>query len=201
MNNRTSCQTLERLNEKFNKELKDQINTLLPSGHIYEFGHPFEILKSSGFPDLPIQMSASRLTHKSNQENHPFDLAEIMNLPLAIQTPLAVFRSATKIGSNVILTELEQNGKNFVAAVETRKKVGKIEINSIRSIHPRTNSNIINWINEGLLEYADKIRMSVWLEEKKKSRNTFGSTPANAVKQLLSAAKIVIEFNNPTIKP
>ena len=67
----------------------------------------------------------------------------------AIQKPLAVFRSATHIGSNVILTELKHDGKNFVVAIETNRQAGKINVNSIHSIHPRTTSNVIEWINGG----------------------------------------------------
>lgn len=51
--------------------------------------------------------------------------------------PLAVFRSATHIGSHVILTELKHKGKNFVAALEVNRQVGKIRVNSIRSLHYR----------------------------------------------------------------
>ena len=61
------------------------------------------ILLNPGLPDLPIQLNSSRLRAKSKQEEHPFDLSEIADLPLAIQNPLAVFRSATDIGSYVYL--------------------------------------------------------------------------------------------------
>jgi hypothetical protein len=121
-------------------------------------------------------------------------------LPKAIQNPLAVFRRAAHIGSYVILTELRQGGKNFVAAIETNSNSnrGKLEVNSIRSIHPRTTNNIANWINEGLMDYGNKEKLSEWLAEKIKSRSYLNSsTPADVKKLLDSAAKIVQEFENP----
>ncbi|MBO4596579.1 MAG: hypothetical protein J5676_01685 [Bacteroidaceae bacterium] len=112
-------------NERFNAELQQQIDGTLPKGHTYRLGMPSGVLQSAGIPNLPIELQASRLVDKSMQENHPFDLQEVKDLPMAIQNPLAVFRSATHIGSHVILTELKHKGKNFVAALEEGQKYGK----------------------------------------------------------------------------
>lgn len=183
---------LSAVNERFNEELQQQIEGTLPKGHVYALGKPGVALLSAGIPDLPIELAASRLEGKSRQENHPFELSEIKNLPEAIQNPLAVFRSATHIGSFVVMTEIEHKGKNFVVAIEANRKRGKIEVNSIRSVHYRTtNAHMANWINEGLLEYVDKQRMSVWL-----SKQRYNSAD---VRQLYGhATKIVNSFDNPT---
>ncbi len=192
---------IDAVNDRFNKELQQQQDGTLPQGHIYQLGMPSEVLLSSGLPNLPIQMAASRLTNKSNQENHPFDLSEVGNLPQAIQHPLAVFRSATHIGSFVVMTEIEHNGRNFVVAIEANRKQGRIEVNSIRSIHPRTTTNILDWINNDLLEYADSKRVLEWLQEKIKSRSYLNSSnPADVKQQLDSATKIVQNFDNPSIE-
>ncbi len=184
---------VEKVNHRFNEELEQQINGELPKGHVYRLGKPSSVLQSAGMPDLPIEMASSRLSDKSMQENHPFDLKEVKNLPEAIQNPMAVFRSATHIGSFVVMTEIEHNGKNFIVAIETNRKKGKIEVNSIRSVHYRTsNSHIANWIDEGLLEYADKKRMSEWL-----SKQRYNSAD---VKQLYGrVTNIVKNFENPTL--
>lgn len=185
---------IDTINRKFNVELQQQTVGTLPKGHIYRLGKPSELLQAAGIPDLPIELAASRLSNKSMQENHPFELSEIENLPKAIQNPLAVFRSATHIGSYVVMTEIEHKGRNFVVAIQTNKAKGKIEINDIRSIHYRTsNSHMANWIEEGLLEYADKKRMSEWL-----SKQRYNSAE---VKKLFGhATKIVESFENPTIE-
>lgn len=184
---------LEEVNERFNDELRQQINGTLPKGHVYQLGNPSDALLSSSIPDLPIELAASRLTDKSMQENHPFDLPEVEDLPKAIQNPLAVFRSATHIGSFVVMTEIEHKGKNFVVAIQANKKKGRIEINDIRSVHYRTsNAHMANWIVEGLLEYTDKKRMAEWL-----SKQRYNS--AEVRKLFNHATKIVENFENPKI--
>ena len=181
----------QRVNERFNERLQRQIDGTLPKGHVYELGMPGEVLLSAGLPELPIEMAASRLSDKSMQENHPFDLREVMDLPQAIQRPLAVFRSATRIGSYVVMTEIEHNGKNFVVAIEANRKQGRLEVNSVRSVHYRTsNAHIVNWIEEGLLEYADKKRMAEWF-----SKQRYNS--ADVRKLFNHAANIVRNFVNP----
>ena len=184
---------LEEVNERFNDELRQQINGTLPKGHVYQLGNPSDALLSSSIPDLPIELAASRLSNKSMQENHPFDLPEVEDLPKAIQNPLAVFRSATHIGSFVVMTEIEHKGKNFVVAIQANKKKGRIEINDIRSVHYRTsNAHMANWIVEGLLEYTDKKRMAEWL-----SKQRYNS--AEVRKLFNHATKIVENFENPKI--
>ena len=184
---------LNEANERFNEELQQQIDGTLPKGHVYRLGQPSGILLSAGLPNLPIEMAASRLSDKSMQENHPFKLSEIRDLPSAIQNPMAVFRSATHIGSFVVMTEIEHNGKNFVVAIEANRRKGRIEVNSVRSVHYRTsNAHMANWITEGLLEYVDKEKMAEWL-----SKQQYNS--ADVRKLFNHATNIVRNFENPNV--
>lgn len=192
---------IEAVNRRFNQELRLQVAGQLRKGHVYQLGMPSAILISAGIPDLPIEMASARLLHKSNQENHPFELSEVMNLPQAIQNPLAVFRSATHIGSNVILTELNQGDKNFVVAIQTNKEKGRLQINDVRSVHPRVASNITHWINEGLMEYAAVQPLKEWISNKIKTREYLNSsTPAEVRKSLVLATKVIENFENPKIE-
>ena len=196
----TRFRTLEQINSEFNENLQKQIEGALPNGYIYQLGSPSAVLRSAGIEDLPIELAASRLVDKSMQDNHPFELSEVENLPEAIHNPLAVFVSATKVGSNVILTELKHDGKNFVAALRVRPNKKRIEVNQIRSLYPKNTNGIIDWINNGLATYVDKERMAEWVE---KQRNELLSKPqSNSVEvreQLVSATKIVNDFENPTL--
>lgn len=183
--------TQEQTNDRFNNELQQQIDGSLPKGHIYDLGMPSDTLLNAGLPNLPIEMAASRLSDKSMQENHPFDLSEIRNLPKAIQSPMAIFRSATRLGSFVVMTEIEHHGRNFVVAIQANRRKGRIEVNDIRSVHYRTsNSHIANWVTEGLLEYADKKRMVEWL-----SKQRYNS--AEVRKLFNHATNIIQNFDNP----
>ena len=189
----TRYRNIDEVNDQFNAELQQQIEGTLPQGHIYQLGHPSEALQAAGIPNLPIELAASRLSNKSMQANHPFELSEIENLPEAIQQPLAVFRSATHIGSYVVMTEIEHQGKNYVAAIQTHRQKGRLEINDIRSIHyRRTNTHMVNWIDEGLLEYVDKQKMVEWL-----SKQRYNS--AEVRKLFNHATNIVNNFENPTL--
>ena len=191
----------EEVNEQFNEALQKQIDGVLPKGYVYNLGMPNDILHSAGIPNLPIELVASRLSDKAMQENHPFDLAEVKDLPHAIQNPLAVFRSATHIGSNVILTNLKHGGRNYVVAIETNRRAGKIYVNSVRSVHYRNSLNIIGWINEGLADYISDEFRNDWVEEKKNellSKPQYNSVDVR--KKLISAAKILKDFVNPVMK-
>ena len=189
----TRYRNIDEVNDQFNAELQQQIEGSLPQGHIYRLGHPSEALQAAGIPNLPIELAAKRLSDKSLQANHPFELSEIENLPEAIQQPLAVFRSATHIGSYVVMTEIEHQGKNYVAAIQTNRQQGRLEVNSIRSVHYRnSNAHIANWIDEGLLEYVDKQKMVEWL-----SKQRYNS--ADVRKLFNHVTNIVNNFENPTL--
>lgn len=112
--------------------------------------------------------------------------------------PLAVFRSATHIGSHVILTELKHKGKNFVAALRVNKNSRKLEINDIRSLHYRNDMNIVNWINEDLADYIKPSFAEEWFEPMKnelRSKPQYNSAEVRT--QLVSAANKIKSFENP----
>ena len=90
-NYRTNSE-LDKDNERFNNELQQQIDGTLPKGHIYKMGMPGKILLSAGVPNMPIEMSSTRLEEKSKQDNHPFEISELKNLVKELQSPIAVFK-------------------------------------------------------------------------------------------------------------
>lgn len=194
IDNTAEKQVIENYNEKFNRELQQQINGTLPKGHIYQLGMAGAKLQSAGIPYLPIELAASRLSDKSMQENHPFELSEIEGLVESVQNPLAVFRSATRIGSFVVLTEIQHEGKNYVAAIQVNRKMGKVEVNTIRSIYPKDGAQIANWIEEGLSEYVDKEKMSEWISKQR-------SNSADVRNLFRRAANIIQKFENRAIRP
>ena len=192
-------------NRRFNEELRQQIDGNLPKGHVYELGRPGRVLRSTGIPDLPIELAASRLGKKASKDyesNHPFELESVMDLPKAIQHPIAVFESKTKAGSKVIMVELkDRNGNNFVVAMNTnvpknRFSKASIQINDIRSIYPKDNvKDIVNWINRGdLLRYADKKKIEDWITQQR------SNSAEVEIQNLDVAAKVVENFKNPNIE-
>lgn len=185
------------VNEQFNTELQQQIDGILPDRHVYKLGMPSEVLISAGIPDLSIELRADKLATKASDEyvnNHPFELREVTDLPRSVANPIAVFDSKTRGDSKVILTEIKSNGNNFVVAIQVNRKIGSIEVNSVRSIYPKDYVNdIYSWVNEGLLKWVDK--------EKALGFMSNSSNPAdvnNATKGFNSATKIIESFQNST---
>lgn len=187
------------VNEQFNNELQMQIDDVLPKGHIYKLGMPSDVLLSAGIPNLPIEMNSDKLSDKSKQNNHPFDLSKVMNLPDAIHSPIAVFDSKTQPGSKVILTEITSGEKNFVVAIRAQKHKTSgrrtLLVNEIRSLYPKDTQQIAKWIESGeLMRWVDKEKAINWL-----GKQQFNSADVAIPYDSSTAANIVNSFDNPTL--
>jgi len=167
------------MNDRFNYELKRQIEGTLPKGHIYHLGKPGKVLQNAGIPDLPIELKAGRLEHKASENyknKHQFDIAEIKDLPKAINEPIAVFNSTKNDGAKIILTDLkDKNGNNFVAVIKMYKdalgKKNSMDINSIVSVYPKDNiAELKNWFKSGN-------KLVAWQDKEKASRFTSSQSP------------------------
>jgi N12 class adenine-specific DNA methylase len=184
---------LEDVNETFNEELQQQIDGKLPSNHIYRMGEPGRILLSTGVPDLPIQMNASRLKAKATSYGHDFELSEIKDLVKALQTPLAVFAYGDKTKAQNIIVPLQKDGKNFIVGLSLNPMVGgrSLEINSIRNVFPKNNSEWLNWISQGKALYLDKEKVQTLIDQQRTILADVEYLDLNSV------AKIVESFENP----
>ena len=184
---------LEDVNETFNEELQQQIEGTLPSNHIYRMGEPGQILLSTGVPDLPIQMNASRLKAKATSYGHDFELSEIKDLVKALQTPLAVFAYGDKTKAQNIIVPLQKDGKNFIVGLSLNPTVGgrSLEINSIRNVFPKNNSEWLNWISQGKALYLDKEKVQTLIDQQRTILADVEYLDLNSV------AKIVENFENP----
>ena len=184
---------LEDVNETFNEELQQQIDGKLPSNHIYRMGEPGRILLSTGVPDLPIQMNASRLKAKATSYGHDFELSEIKDLVKSLQTPLAVFAYGDKSKAQNIIVPLQKDGKNFIVGLSLNPTVGgrRLEINSIRNVFPKNNSEWLNWISQGKALYLDKEKVQTLIDQQRTILADVEYLDLNSV------AKIVESFENP----
>lgn len=181
------------LNTRFNNELQQQIDGNLPSSHIYQMGKPGQILRSTGVPDLPIQMNAKRLQDKATLFDHNFELYEVKDLVKALQNPLAVFSYGDKTKAQNIIVPLQKDGKNFIVGLSLNPTVGgkALEINSIRNVFPKDNSEWLNWISQGKALYLDKEKIQTLIAQQRTNLADVEYL------DLDSAAKIVENFENP----
>ena len=184
---------VNNINDIFNNELQQQIDGVLPEGHIYKMGKPGKILLSTGVPDLPVQMSASRLKLKATSYGHDFDLSEVKDLVKALQNPIAVFAYGDKAKAQNIIIPLQKDGKNFIVGLSLKPTVnGKtLEINSIRNVFPKKNSEWLNWISQGKALYLDKEKIQALIDQQ---RTILADVD---YLDLDSVAKIVENFDNP----
>lgn len=188
-------ESLERVNERFNEELQQQIDGKLPGNHIYRMGEPGRILLSTGVPDLPIQMNAKKLQDKATLYGHDFDLSEVKNLVKALRHPLAVFAYGNKSKAQNIIVPLQKDGKNFIVGLSLNPTIGgrSLEINSIRNVFPKHNSEWLNWITQGKALYIDKEKIQTLIDQQRTNLADVDYLDLDSV------AKIVESFENPKI--
>ena len=160
---------LEEDSARFDSELKQQIDGTLPKDHVYQMGRPGPILRSTGIPDLPIQLAASRLAEKSLDPYHPFEIADVTGLVKALQAPVAIFAYGDRTKAQNIIVEISSNGKNFLVGLSLNPEIGGrvLNVNSIRNVFPKDTAEWLNWIAQGKLLYADKQKVQDLIDQQR----------------------------------
>lgn len=178
-------------NERFNRELEQQVAGTLPVGHIYNLGKPGSILQSAGFPNDDIELSATHLKEKSLQDNHPYDISDVRDLVKAINDPLAVFVYGKINKSQNVVAEIERDGKKFVVGVHFNQERGVCRVSSIRGLYNKDNAEWLNWISQGKLLYANKEKIQDLIAKQQTNLADVNYLDLNFV------TKIVENFENP----
>lgn len=184
---------VENVNNTFNEQLQQQIDGTLPKGHIYDLGMPSDVLLSTGFPNVPIELSATHLADKANVAHHPFSIEEMKDLVKAIQTPMAVFAYGDKGKSQNVIVEIQHDGKNFVVGIHFNQERHGAVVNDIRGLYPKDNAEWLNWITQGKLLYADKEKIQTLIDQQRRTLAEVDYLDLNSV------AKIIKGFANPSI--
>lgn len=188
---------LRQVNARFNEQLQQQIDGQLPEDHVYQMGKAGAILRSTGVANLPIELRAKRLKDKATKYGHNYSLAEVRDLPKALQTPVAVFAYGDPSKAQNIVLQLRSGEKNFIVGLSITPTVGgrRLEINSVRNVFPKDNAEWVKWIADGKLLYIDKEKIQPIM-------NQLQTIPADVARirlDLKAAAKIIKNFENPSI--
>lgn len=191
LKNQNVEESIEEVNRRFNEQLERQRNGILPPGYVYQLGRLGALLRSAGFPDLPIEMAAIRLLQKSNQENHPFRLSEVRNMVSHLNNPVAVFRY--EIESKNVIVDIRHEDKHFLIGVHFNRDRRGIKISDIRGLFPKDDAKWLNWIQQGKADYLNKEKIQTLID---KRRTNFAEV---TYLNLDSIAKIVKEFQNPIL--
>ena len=164
---------------------------------VLHLGRSSEFLKDGGVSDAEIVLDYDKLVRKSKEgykHEHPFDISDVRDLPIAIAYPIAVFDNTNgKNDGKVILTELKKDGRNFIVAIQTanlNRKGGKVlEVNKIVTLFPKDARGVVNWFNTGKATNIDKKKALHFIEA---LLNHSETTITN--EELLSAANVVKDF-------
>jgi hypothetical protein len=115
------------------------------------------LLKWLGVPDKPVVTMAA-LLDKMHQM-HGLTAAQLKTLPDLLADPVMVFRSDTRDGRFLVVTDLVSNGRPVVLVVDPEGKAGRVEVVFVPSAYPKDDlSAFARWIKAGLLEYVHKSR-------------------------------------------
>ena len=193
---RTS-EELDQINQKFNERLDELVSNPNQKDKVLHLGRSSEFLKDGGISDAEIVLDYDKLVRKSKEgykHEHPFDISDVRNLPIAIAYPIAVFDNTNgKNDGKVILTELKKDGRNFIVAIQTanlNRKGGKVlEVNKIVTLFPKDARGVVNWFNTGKATNIDKKKALHFIEALLNHPET---TITN--EELLSAANVVKDF-------
>lgn len=147
---------------RFKSELQDYIDGKLDNRHVFKLGTTPEVMRLVGADDLPVELSASVLERK--EAKHSLILENLANLPEELADPIAVMQSSTIPDAITLITELPTLDRhNMLVAIHLNKRFGKAEINSIRSIYPKTQNGIQAAIERGELRYINTKRKPSWI--------------------------------------
>lgn len=178
------------VNDEYNRKLaalteENADKVVLP------LGRPSAVLRAAGVADKPMKLYGNKVMKKMRK--HGFALTELRDLPRAVAAPIAVFDNYRQDGRRSILTELHTDKGNFLVTIGIGKGQMDADFNIVSSVFGKGEDNIIDWIKRGFGTYYDKEKALDYLHHAALLAVTSDSP------RLISAAKVIKDFQNPTI--
>ena len=181
---------LKKTNDKFNEQL-ETFTIETADRYYFNLGRPSPVLLSAGIENKPIRLHGSKVAKKVRK--HGFQATELRDLPKAIAHPIAVFDNLGREGNRSILTELKTDNGNVLVSIDLGRGT-EVDFNIVSSAFGKNSKGILGWINGGKMKFVDKEKALNYLH----LSAPIAEASDNA--ELLSAAKIVKEFENPSDK-
>lgn len=181
---------LKKTNDKFNEQL-ETFTIETADRYNFNLGRPSPVLLSAGIENKPIRLHGSKVAKKIRK--HGFQATELRDLPKAIAHPIAVFDNLGREGNRSILTELKTDNGNVLVSIDLGRGT-EVDFNIVSSAFGKKSKGILGWINGGKMKFVDKEKALNYLH----LSAPIAEASDNA--ELLSAAKIVKEFENPSDK-
>ena len=187
-------------NERYNTQLDLFTEGKLPSGDKIDLGYPGATLLACGIRNADM-MIAQRVL-KDHMEKHGLTADDIRNLPAALENPIMVYEWGDKAKTTIVITEIPRETERIAVALRFRQTVDGIKINKVVSVHGKSIDRLLTDMNTPLtdfgaenLKWVDKEKASDWLI----TGGSFG--PSASDQRLVTAVKIVTNFDNPKIGP
>ena len=98
-------------------------------------------------------------------KKHGLTFGDLMNLPSLVHAPVMIFSSQTEPGAFVTLIDRRSGHESLVVATHCLIHRNLGPQHSVRSVYPKRQTSILEWINNGLLLYEDKKKSHVWLQD------------------------------------
>lgn len=181
---------LKKTNDKFNEQL-ETFTIETADRYNFNLGRPSSVLLSAGIENKPIRLHGSKVAKKIRK--HGFPATALRDLPKAIAHPIAVFDNLGREGNRSILTELKTDNGNVLVSIDLGRGT-EVDFNIDSSVFGKNSKGALGWINGGKMKFVDKEKALNYLH----LSAPIAEASDNA--ELLSAANIVKEFENPSDK-
>ena len=181
---------LKKTNDKFNEQL-ETFTIETADKYNFNLGRPSSVLLSAGIENKPIRLHGSKVAKKIRK--HGFQATALRDLPKAIAHPIAVFDNLGREGNRSILTELKTDNGNVLVSIDLGRGT-EVDFNIVSSAFGKNSKGVLGWINGGKMKFVDKEKALNYLH----LSAPIAEASDNA--ELLSAANIVKEFENPSDK-
>ena len=181
-------ESLEEVNDRFNEQLVDFTAETADKTN-FNLGYPSEELLLAGVADRPIRLHGSKVMKK--MKKHGFSIEELRGLPKAVAHPIAVFDNLHREGNRSILTELRTANGNFLVTIDLGRG-SEADFDIVSTVFGKNDKGVVDWIINGYTKYVDKEKALNYLHLSAPIAEASDKT------ELLSAANIVKDFENPT---
>lgn len=116
---------------------------------VLSLGKTPQFLLDHGFPELPLNVKAA--TIDKAHFDHGITLGVLERLADIVNTPKALYRSATVQGAAIVITFELKAGSPILVPIHPNKPIGRSHVNEVTSVYNKEPTIEDRWKKNGLL--------------------------------------------------
>ncbi len=191
-------ETVQEVNDRFNKELDDFKNNR--HNGLLHLGRPQEILTACGINAESITLSPSVL--KKHLKKHGLTTDDLKGLAEAIQKPILCYKHGLRNPNIVVVTELNVRGGKLSVSFELDSNGNVVDVSNISSVHSKeAQIELERLYNMGEEDFSKSLR---WVEKEKVldwlSPDSYENSGTTSNQEQFDIAKVIQNFENPSIE-